>query len=329
MKVIGFEAANSFVKIKSERGEDAYLNTLRERHDLGEDIFGEESAPKEFFKYNDIIYTKGDTRNMQSSSARDSDRYATEEFKIESLIAIAQHVDNGDQVKVITGLPAKDYKNQKTHDTIARQLLGQNTVWVGKEPRTFEVMEVRTILQPLGTYTFLLMNEDGSLKEQGLKLSRQNKVIIDIGFGTTDVAILEGGEMVDHFGIGVSMFDVYDRMLTKLGLKNSLSHLQMERLVRQAEKEKKPLVIEYGGREYEAEDIKKESMRIVAGRIITGLKNRVSLDSYDAAIFAGGGVLALYDHLKVLLEEIPNAVPVKHPQMSNARGFYIYGKYKK
>jgi plasmid segregation protein ParM len=330
MKIVGFEAANSFVKIKSDKGEDAYLNTLRERHDLGEDLyegaFGRATALN-WFKYNGIIYTTGDTYEARSSSARDSDRYGTEEYKVESLIAIAQHVENGDEVKIVTGLPAKDYKKQSCHDDLVRNLIGTHTVYVGKEPRTFEIVEVRSILQPLGTLTFLMLNEDGSPKEQGVKLAKQRKVVVDIGFGTTDVAILEGTTLIDSFGVDVAMLDAYERMLKKLDLHNDLTPFQMEKAVRAAKSGK--VTFEYGGREYDATDAAAESLRITAGNIISRVKNRIALDKYDATIFTGGGVLALYDHLKHQLEGVPNAVPVREPQMANARGNYIYGKYKK
>lgn len=331
MKVIGFEAANSFVKIKSEKGEDAYLNTLRERYEEGEDVYGDTFGARqkrEYFKYNDILYTKADVHDADSSSARDSDRYDSEAFKLESLIAIAQHVDNGDSVKVVTGLPGKDYKKDDAHADLAANLKGTHTVWVGNDCRTFEIKDVMTILQPLGTFTYLMLNEDGSAKPLGLKLSKQRVVIIDIGFGTTDIAILEGTTLIDTFSLDVSMFDAYNRILKKHGLDDIVDAFEIEKVIRETEKGER-VIFSHGGVEYDLEDAKNESFKRIADRIVRGVKKRVSLDKYDASIFTGGGVLALYDNLKVELEDVPNAVPVREPQMANARGYYIYGRNKK
>jgi plasmid segregation protein ParM len=332
MKVVGYEAANSFVKIKSEKGETAYLNSLRERIEPVEDVYGGTFGNKSslnFYKYDDVTYTAGDIYDAKSSSARDSDRYGTYEYKVESLIAIAQHIDNGDEVKVVTGLPAKDYKKQECHDKLSKNLRGTHTVYIGKEPRTFEIKEVKTILQPLGTLTALMFNDDGTPKEQGLKLSRQRVVVVDIGFGTTDVAVLEGGNLIDSFGVDVAMFDAYDRILKKVGLENDLTTFQMESYVRKAIKDNRKVTFEYGGVEYDVTDETKKSLQITAGSIVSGVKNRIALDKFDATVFTGGGVLALRSNLKHQLEDVPNAVPVGSPQMANARGNYIYGVVKR
>ena len=331
MKVIGVEAANSFVKTKSEGNESAYLNTLRERLEIGEDLYGNafgNTKKREFYKYNGVIYTKGDVHDAKSSSARDSDRYDSESYKIEMLIAIAEHVENGASVKAVTGLPAKDYKKDEIHGKIVNALKGTHTVYVGNEPRTFEIKDVMVILQPLGTLTFLMLNEDGSPKPQGLKLAKQRKIIVDIGYGTTDVAILEGTTLIDSFGVDVSMFDAYDRILKKLGLENDVDAFEVEKVIREASKNKTEAILEHGGKEYKLDELKNETFKLVTDRIVRGVKRRVSLEKYDASIFTGGGVLALYDHLKANLEDVPNAVPVRAPQMANAVGYYIYGLNK-
>jgi plasmid segregation protein ParM len=327
MKVIGYEAANSFVKIKSDKGEEAYLNTLRERSEVEELVyadgtFGKSNSDKSRYKVEGRTFTRGDIYEAQSSSSRDSDRYGSEAYKLESLIAIAGHVDNGDEVKLVTGLPVKDY-HSKAEDMLAESLLGTHTVFVDKEPKTFTIEEVRNVLQPLGTLTFLMLNEDGSPKDGGIKLAKQRKVVVDIGFGTTDIAILEGTTLVDSFGVDVAMLDMYERILKKLKLQNDMTPFQIEQALRAG------TLLHHGGREFDAAAAYEEARKVTASTIVSRVKNRISLDKYDASIFTGGGVTALRGELKHLLEDVPNAVPVREPQLANARGYFIYGKHKK
>lgn len=326
MRVIGIEAANSFVKSKSDRGEVVYLNTVRQRAESEEvfiksETFGQAGGSTRY-KYDGRTYTVGDFTDFLSSSGRDEDRYGREQFKIENLLGIAQHVENGDEVRVVTGLPAKHYSD-KSRDIIAKSLKGSHTVYVDGKPRTFDVKEVLVILQPLGTLTHLLIKDDGTPRAEGLELTKAGKksLVVDIGWGTTDVAIMEGSSLLEYFGIATAMLETYENVLIKLGLRNEITPFELEHQLREGS------VVTYGGKEYPTRDLLEVVLRDTADSILSKIKNRISLEPFDAVIFTGGGVAALLDYLKEAVIDIPNAVPVKDSQMANARGYYAYGIY--
>lgn len=320
MKVVGIEAANSFVKIKSALGESSYLNTVREHFDGEEEFIPTGDKGETRFKYDGHTYSVGTIFDYTSSSARDSDKYATPQYKLENLLGIAQHVRNGDEIRVVTGVPSEHY-SEETIETIKNQLLGAHTVHVDGDPRTFDIKDVRVILQPLGTLTHLLVDEKGDIRSEGRLLTRADRrtVIVDIGWGTTDIAIMEGTNLVKYFSIEPAMQDAYESILARVGLTSKITPFQAEYQLKQDD------IITYGGVTYPARAIKEDAFENNAQAIISKLKNRLKLETYDAVIFTGGGVSALYDYIREVALSIPNSVPIKDPQMANARGYYAYG----
>src|SRR5690606_37347940 len=98
-----------------------------------------------------------------------------------------------------------------------KNLGGTHTVYVNGTPRTFEIVDVKVLLQPLGTLTHLLIDEHGDIRKEGLGLTRADKrsVIVDIGWGTTDVALMQGSNLVDYFGVDTAMQDAYELILNR------------------------------------------------------------------------------------------------------------------
>ena len=320
MKVVGIEAANSFVKVKSRKGETAYLNTVREHFAKEESFLTGVPNGLNVFRYDGSIYTVGDIHDYLSSSSRDGDKYDMFQYKLENLLGIAQHVDNGDRIRVVTGLPSEHYSEDLKNKVISN-LQGRHTVYVNTEPRTFEIVDVKVILQPLGTLTYLLIDENGYIRNEGVGLTRADKrtVIVDIGWGTTDIALMQGPNLVDYFGIDTAMLEVYEQILDHHGLRSKLTPFQAEYQLKLGDD------LEYGGIKYPTGILAKEVRANVASSILTKLKNRVKLEEYDAVIFTGGGVSALYENIRMAALSIPNALPIQEPQMANARGYYAYG----
>lgn len=337
MKVIGFEAANSFVKIKSDKyaEPEAYLNTVRELTGYEEAAVDDEvlggAVEDTIFRINGVSYTVGNAKDAGSSSGRGVDRYDTPLYKIASLIAIARHVDNGDEVLVVTGVPAQHYKTDRAATLIEQALKGEHTVYINGNPVTFNVKEVRVMLQPLGSYNTLLKKDDGSLKERAVELSKKEKLLIDIGWGSTDVAVLEGAMLRDFFTIDVSMFNAYEAI--GKGLEKAYpdiveaggyNEFDLEKQLRESN------VFEIGNVPYNALAIKQKAFETVANNIMAEIsRKQINLKKYGAVIFTGGGVLALAPYLRKFTEDVPNVLKVVDAQMANARGYYISGKYRK
>ncbi|SFX48338.1 hypothetical protein SAMN04487866_10945 [Thermoactinomyces sp. DSM 45891] len=325
-KVLGFEVANSYVKGRSSIGRICYLNAVRERL-KGEEVFGRRSKKSEdlIFGYGDSFYTVGDPMESVFSTARDIDRYSNHFYKLSSILAITQLVDDGDQIKVTTGVPANHYKNEQVSRYIQQALLGSHRVVVNGGIRRFEISDVEIILQPLGTLFNLMVNDDGSYTENGhdIETSRR-KLIVDVGFGSTDVAVLDGMTLLRYFTLNYSMVDAYKRILLELGLTNQLKPLEIEQPLLSGDS------IRYGGRIFEkpqVDEVKRKAFEILAQQIMGSLKGMESLDSFDYVIFTGGGVEALYEPLKSHLIGVPNAVKVSDSQSANSEGYYLYSLY--
>lgn len=329
VRVVGIEAANSYVKIRSAKGSTVYLNTLRalsgKEEELRIDITDKnESRPdKMVFGYEGKSYVVADPLYSSLSTARDEDRYSNPNYKLAMLLGIAQHVENGDRVFVITGVPGNHYKNEVVERTIREQLFGVHTVIVNGEPRKFQIVDVKSILQPMGTIYSLIANEDGTYTEHGEELmSSRKKIVIDIGFGSTDVAKLDEMTLIDYYTVNVSMVDVYKYVLDRLNLTGKLGLLEVEQLLRKGE------VIRYGGRTFDnCFEVHKEALEVVANNIMSEIKANETLSSFDFVVFSGGGVEALYNPLKPHLVGVPNAVKVGDAQTANAEGYYLYGLF--
>lgn len=320
MKVIGIEAANSFVKSKSAKGEIVYLNTVRE-HSNKEETLLQVAKSSDMFKYDGRSYTVGSVNDYLSSSARDEDKYRSSQYKLENLLGIAHHVENGDELLVVTGVPSAHYSDDIAKQ-VREQLLGTHTVYVNKEPRTFEIKKVNVMLQPIGTIMSVLLKEDGEYRNGALDMisTGRTSVVVDIGWGTTDVAIMDGADLTDYFGLGTSMLDAYEGILDAFDLRSKMTPFKAEAQLRAGDN------LSYGGIDYNAADKQVEIFERTAQTIVSKLKNRLQLETYDNVIFTGGGVTALLDHLTEAALDIPNAIKIKDPQLANTRGYYALGQ---
>jgi hypothetical protein len=333
MKIVALDAANSTMKVKSFKGENKYYNVIREFLDTS--ILGSKKSHK-YFQLGSLdatAYTVGELDIMDSttSSARDKDRYTSEQFKTECLFAIADHVENGDDVAVVIGLPASHYEDEQTRLDVAVNLVGTYTVYVSGEKRTFTVHKVLPILQPVGTLLDVAMNMDGTLVDEFLG---KNIVIFDIGWGTTDLAHIyiskDGDITLRHtYYVPYAMSNVYTMLWDML--KKEYPNLKGKRFLPfklDEELRGDNNVYEQAGVKCEkAGELRKECLKKVATQIMSTAKNMVELEQMDRVVFTGGGTMALLPYIKEHTEGV-NAAKSKDTQMSNVRGFYLYGKMK-
>lgn len=324
-EIVASEAANSFVKSYSKSGKKVYPNTTRIVKPNEESIFG--SGKITTYTINDVKYVVGETRNVNTSSGRASDRYSSQLFKVEMLISVAQHVHDGARIKLVTGLPATHYNDKVSVGLIEEALTGKHTVWVGDEKRTFNIVDVKVLLQPIGTLMYYLFDERGGKKRP--EEMNTYKIIIDIGWGTTDIAIVDGMRIVDTPGINTAMLEAYKSVWTGLEqkygkLRGVPNHLFLEERLRNND------IFKSGGVEYDATDVKRKAFEETAETIISKIANEgIVLEDFDKVIFTGGGVTALAPYLGKFLGDI-NATRIADgkAQLANAIGFYIYGVIK-
>jgi plasmid segregation protein ParM len=328
---IGVEAANSFVKAATEHEELCYLNTLR-RVEPFEDTTG-----LTVFSFEEIAYIVGEVTGV-SSSARNDDRYASEGYRAETIIAVAQLVENGAEVILSTGLPAEDHKNKLNHTKAQRNLKGEHTIYINGEERTFNIKKVYTPLQPVGSVVNRLYGFDRKLRKGSEEERKARKLVIDIGFGTTDVVDIEGLRTIRYDGISVGMLEankIVKDELTKKGARGIQSYLHMDALIRNAdvlsEKDEftksdviRRVTINVGGKEYEIGKSVHEAQAYTTRLIMQRVENLgYVLKDYDIVLFTGGSTLALREYLKPYLEGV-NTKAEKGAQIANTKGYAKY-----
>ncbi|QWI73311.1 ParM/StbA family protein (plasmid) [Bacillus mycoides] len=328
---IGVEAANSFVKVASVSEELCYLNTLR-RVESFEDTTG-----LTVYTYEDVRYVIGEANGV-SSSARNDDRYSSAGYRTETILAIAQLVKNGGEVVVGTGLPSEDYKNEENHEKVKRNLIGEHTVQIGNKTKTFNIVRVHTPMQPIGSVVNRIYDYKLQVRE-GMEWERNaRKLVIDIGFGTTDVCEAKGLRTIRFDGVQVGMMEanrIIKDELTKRGARGIESFLHMDTLLRNSKKEYvkdeftdkeilSKVIIETGGKEYEIKDLMEKALEYTARIVMQRVDNLgYVLKDYDVVLFTGGSLLALHQYIKPYLTGV-NTKAEQGAQTANAKGYAKY-----
>ncbi|MDA2128736.1 ParM/StbA family protein [Bacillus cereus] len=328
---IGVEAANSFVKVASVKEELCYLNTLR-RVESFEDTTG-----LLVYTYEGVRYVIGEEQGV-SSSARNDDRYSSAGYRTETILAVAQLVKNGSEVVIGTGLPSEDYKNEENHEKVKRNLVGEHTVQIGNKKKTFIISRVYTPMQPIGSVVNRIYDYSLNVRE-GMDWERKaRKLVIDIGFGTTDVCEAKGLRIVRYDGVQAGMMEanrIIKDELTKRGARGIVSLLHMDTLLRNAKRnyvkdeftEKDILsevIIETGGKEYEIKDLMEQALEYTTRAVMQRVEMLgYVMKDYDVVLFTGGSLLALHEYIKPYLTGV-NTKAEKGAQTANAKGYAKY-----
>ncbi|PEV88416.1 ParM/StbA family protein [Bacillus thuringiensis] len=328
---IGVEAANSFVKVASVSEDLCYLNTSR-RVESFEDTTG-----LTVYTYEGVRYVIGEEESA-SSSARNDDRYSSAGYRTETILAVAQLVKDGSEVVIGTGLPSEDYKNEENHEKVKRNLIGKHTVKINDIEKTFEVVRVYTPMQPIGSVVNRIYDYNLKIRK-GMEWEKDaRKLVIDIGFGTTDVCEAKGLRTIRYDGVQVGMMEanrIIKDELTKQGARGIVSFLHMDSLLRSAKREYikdeftdkevlSKVIIETGGKEYEIKDIMEQALEYTARTVMQRVDNLgYVLKDYDVVLFTGGSLLALHEYIKPYLTGV-NTKAEQGAQTANAKGYAKY-----
>ncbi|HDR8302811.1 TPA: ParM/StbA family protein [Bacillus cereus] len=340
VKFVGFESANSFVKVFCNGKSVTYANTASK-------------APKETFNNvnkadknaTDIVYEIGEerlnvgkTKNYVSSGGGSIERYNGTPYYMESLIAIAQFAKDGDNLVVCTGIPSDHYRDkEKAEEYITKALKREHTIIIDGEARTFNIIRVHVTLQPLATFFYTVIDEFGESNEDMItRYEDTETLVIDIGWGTTDLAHLLGSSLTsDPIKIDTAMKSAYEEILERLREKapkgdpiktGSVKLLDMEKQLRTSD------TFKFSNNEYPVGDLKKVVFKKVAENILAEINNYRNLTQFTTVIFTGGGTTALLDNFTEKLADKEGKFPenvflMSAAQDANAKGYYVYAKY--
>ena len=147
MQRVGLDLANGFIKVSVEGQKPlVYENRLTQLNGTEFSVMGLEQ---------DTIYeVMGEKYQISptgiSSGGRNSDRYLTEQYLVECLIALSRVTTEVD-VSLCVGLPARDYQTTGLREKIADQLTGCHEVKVNDEAKIINIESVKVTYEPLGT----------------------------------------------------------------------------------------------------------------------------------------------------------------------------------
>lgn len=334
---IGVDVANSFVKIASfsqhEDLFDSYPNTRRivnpfeEKTDLGDS-----KSVDTIYEIDGRSYIVGERgSNLITSSMGDIERYTSQGYIDETLIAIAKHTKNGEDVIFCGGVPALHNYNKDMKNRLKELLTRRHTVIINGYPVSFVIRKSFILLQPLGVYMAVAYDSKGDLVHP--EIAQEDTLIIDIGWGTTDVAIMRGSTLLRAIDGGKAMSFAYKLILDGLRKEHPELHAEKITTLHLEDQLRQSNTFRWGNTDYEVEEIKKTAFDITAGAIIEEVKRGVAdegmtLRSFKSVIFAGGGLVSLSKYFKPYTESFNNVRVPTFPQMAPAIGFGIYAKLK-
>ena len=328
-RVVGIDVANSTIKIWTENEKSmAYRNTVKEINDAG--LVYSFKTNYQMFVLDKEVYEVGDVAAM-GSGGRGKARYNSKAFKVEALIGIANVVEPGtrDRIRVVTGLPSSLSKNAAVADEIRNSLIGRHSIksvkWDKVEDVEFEIVDVIVVPQPLGTlYNFVHDQDTGEINQ---KLLTQMALIIDIGWGTTDLAMLEDSRVRGTFGFELGVSDYIANLQEEVNDKfpeaniYALNPHQFDIALLESP------VVETPFGQFDVSKQAEKHKELQAKRIheaVMGLG--LQFNKFYRIILTGGGALQYEKYLKQLFND-PRLIIQQDAVTANVKGFFLLGQF--
>ena len=328
-RIVGIDVANSTIKSWTDGNKSqVYRNTIKVINDAG--LVYSFKTDYHMFVFNKEVYEVGDI-SVLGSGGRGKARYNSANFKTEAVIGVSKILEqaNGLKVRVVTGVPSALAKNTAVVEEMKRSLLGtydvKSVVWDKVESINFEVVDVIVVPQPLGTiYNYVYDRQTGELNQALLK---QRVLVIDIGWGTTDLAILESSQVRGTFGFEVGTSDciagTQEEANTKFPEANiyALNPHELDLALLQSYSVETPFGV------FDLAPIIEKHKRLQAENIYKNVMG-VGLDynKFNKIIIAGGGALLYEKYLRELFND-PRLLIQEDAVLSNVYGFYLLGKF--
>ena len=332
MEVIGIDIGFGFTKVATRDEALIFKSLLGDPTDIQ---FRENIGDGAFIKNLHVTidgrsYFIGDFAEQQSNVRRftlDNDKLISEFVKVLALTAVGIYSDRHTPVSVVSGLPVGYLADNRNR--FFQILKGQHTITYhkpdGSETRKeIKIDKVQMLPQPLGSLFNLLMNGEG--KATNMELAKKKIGAIDIGFRTTDFAILNQLKFIDRgsstieIGISTSFAEIANKLQEMCGI-----NVELYRMYKAVETG----TIKIRGQEYNISTIKDQAYSLLAGKI-AGVINELWADEWDidVIILTGGGSAELTKYLKQLIAG--EIIPVENnidTRLNNVQGYLKFGRY--
>lgn len=327
-RVVGIDVANSTIKVWTDDKNLAYRNTIKEINDAG--LVYSFKTDYQMYVYNKEVYEVGDIAVM-GSGGRGKSRYNSATFKIETVIGITSVLEPGrkEQIRVVTGVPSVLSKNSNVIEELKQSLVGEHSVksvkWDQVSDIEFNIVEVIVVPQPLGTlYNFVY---EPDTKELNQKVLGQRSLVVDIGWGTLDLAVLEFSRVRGTFGFDIGVSDYIADLQEEVNNRYpeasiyALNPHQLDLALLES------YVVETPFGNYDLEKLAEKHKELQAKRVheaIMGLG--LEFNKFYRIILTGGGALQYEKYLKKLFND-PRLIIQEDAVMANVKGFYLLGQF--
>ena len=275
-------------------------------------------------------YFVGDLAEYQSNVRHftlDQDKLINDFVKVLSLTAAASLADENNPVGIVSGLPVVYFKEKK--DVFSEILKGKHEIIYTRPDghtvtKTIVIEKVCMMPQPIGSALNLVLGETGQLTDRDL--AQKKLGVIDIGFRTTDITILDHLQYIDRgsrtLDTGISKaFSIISNKLRE----RSNTTVELYRMYKAVASGS----IKIKGQEYNFASIRDQVYARLA-EIIAGEIDRLWAEDWDIdkILFTGGGSMELARFLIPLITG--NIIPLRtkiDARLTNVQGYVKYGRH--
>ena len=332
MKVLGADIGFGYTKATDGRQFQVFKSVVGEATEIQ---FAETLLPETGWKPRHIEldgkgFFVGELAEAQSRGrgfTLDQTQFISQYAKTLALAAIAPFADDGEPVRLITGLPISFFRKHK--DALATLLQQRHQVTMVKAngervSKALLIERVRVIPQPFGSMFNLMLNDIGKPASQ--RFMTEKIGIIDIGFRTADYTISdktkysERGSQSSDSGIAAAYGAIANLLQEKSGV-----NIELYRLYEAVNRGN----IKIKGKRYDITGLVQQALQQLATRVATEV-NRLWADDWDidAIVITGGGGAALAPFLQPLIEgELLPMPPEQDARLNNVTGYWKYGTH--
>ncbi|MBA2176884.1 ParM/StbA family protein [Halobacillus locisalis] len=272
--------------------------------------------------------------SSDASRVFEKERYKHEYTNILMNVAIHLVADaDTEEVILFTGLPLNYYKDQK--EAFQNKLEEPKPAIEWMNGNTFEgnrhinIHQAKVFPQGMSAIWAALMNHDGKSFNAELMQEGNQIAVIDIGFRTTDVCVIEmkaGGAFSTLFPlsdtIDQGVVNLYSNI--RLAYQNktggsTISDAKINRILKQKN-------INYKGKRFDMANEVEASFESVNNSIVDEIKKlwKEESDTFDQIFVVGGGGSLFFEHLQKSFDD--RLKQIVDSQYANPIGYYRIGK---
>jgi plasmid segregation protein ParM len=219
---------------------------------------------------------------------------------------------------IVTGLPPG---RMHLESELIRQLRGDHRVVrltsQGPEEVMIRIDRITVVPQPLGTYWSQVLDARGKVREDN-RFLHGVAGIIDIGFRTSDLVTVNGGEYVHEQSrtIPTGLVAAYDEVAAALLANHGIERetYALDEAVIRGE-------ISVAGKRVDITALRDRAMEQLATKLLVEIQSSWQVSEYDVLMLSGGGTHPLS---RYLLPHLSQAIVVPDPSTANSRGFLAW-----